>query len=464
MKRSTKKGFTIVELVIVIAIIAILAAVLIPTFASLIQKANESNDIQAAKNMNTFLAAANVTGDVKSILDVYDVFEDSGFAVENYTPLYKNRYYYYDKEYNQILYVDGDNDTVLYPTEHKGEKYSTLKHNWMSLSMSAPTGKVPTGFEEPKDGNKTMKATVTNAAEYAYVIDAYNKADTGVSLDLTIDGEIDMKGASTVIKEAKGDIVIKKADSASTAVIKNVTSNYAGDSANNASGTKSQYWTSALIAQTNHDVTIQGIKFENLNVKNVYAGNASLLVGSIGGNSQFNVSSVEIKDSTLIGHRSVGAVGGQIDATVNIDELTLTNTSVQTVGGKSAMILGTVEYPYSVEIKNFTNNNSVFGIYENKDSKQKFYDKAGDVDSTAKFDDAYKFADNDTGIKYIESVKNEVTPDSPKETLVVYGYKEGALVFVIDYQPTGTQQPAKAYTAKNFTNDTLTINKAGSQP
>ena len=45
MKRSNKKGFTIVELVIVIAIIAILAAVLIPTFASLIQKANESNDI-----------------------------------------------------------------------------------------------------------------------------------------------------------------------------------------------------------------------------------------------------------------------------------------------------------------------------------------------------------------------------------------------------------------------------------
>ena len=41
MKRSTKKGFTIVELVIVIAIIAILAAVLIPTFVSLIQKANE---------------------------------------------------------------------------------------------------------------------------------------------------------------------------------------------------------------------------------------------------------------------------------------------------------------------------------------------------------------------------------------------------------------------------------------
>ena len=37
MKRN-KKGFTIVELVIVIAVIAILAAVLIPTFSSLIRR------------------------------------------------------------------------------------------------------------------------------------------------------------------------------------------------------------------------------------------------------------------------------------------------------------------------------------------------------------------------------------------------------------------------------------------
>ena len=53
MKRSNKKGFTIVELVIVIAIIAILAAVLIPTFASLVQKANESNALAEAKNLVT---------------------------------------------------------------------------------------------------------------------------------------------------------------------------------------------------------------------------------------------------------------------------------------------------------------------------------------------------------------------------------------------------------------------------
>ena len=48
MKRNNKKGFTIVELVIVIAVIAILAGVLIPTFAGIIELANESAEYQAA--------------------------------------------------------------------------------------------------------------------------------------------------------------------------------------------------------------------------------------------------------------------------------------------------------------------------------------------------------------------------------------------------------------------------------
>ena len=47
IKRNNKKGFTIVELVIVIAVIAILAAVLIPTFSGIVKKANLSADQQA---------------------------------------------------------------------------------------------------------------------------------------------------------------------------------------------------------------------------------------------------------------------------------------------------------------------------------------------------------------------------------------------------------------------------------
>lgn len=49
MKKNNRKGFTITELVIVIAVIAILAAVLIPTFTSIINKANDSADLQEAR-------------------------------------------------------------------------------------------------------------------------------------------------------------------------------------------------------------------------------------------------------------------------------------------------------------------------------------------------------------------------------------------------------------------------------
>ena len=48
MKKMNKKGFTITELVIVIAVIAILAGVMIPTFGGIIEKANQSNAQSAA--------------------------------------------------------------------------------------------------------------------------------------------------------------------------------------------------------------------------------------------------------------------------------------------------------------------------------------------------------------------------------------------------------------------------------
>ena len=52
MNRNSKKGFTIVELIIVIAVIAVLAAVLIPTFSNLIQKANEAKDTALVSDLN----------------------------------------------------------------------------------------------------------------------------------------------------------------------------------------------------------------------------------------------------------------------------------------------------------------------------------------------------------------------------------------------------------------------------
>ena len=49
--KKNRKGFTIVELSIVIAVIAILAAVMIPTFTNIISKSNDAADRQNAKTV-----------------------------------------------------------------------------------------------------------------------------------------------------------------------------------------------------------------------------------------------------------------------------------------------------------------------------------------------------------------------------------------------------------------------------
>ena len=85
--RNNKKGFTIVELVIVIAVIAILAAVLIPTFSSITQSAKEFAAQQQAKSgLNAVLALTGgsmPSGTIFAVNDDDDVTADYLFEYTN---------------------------------------------------------------------------------------------------------------------------------------------------------------------------------------------------------------------------------------------------------------------------------------------------------------------------------------------------------------------------------------------
>lgn len=88
MKRNNKKGFTIVELVIVIAVIAILATVLVPTFGNIIDKANNSKLLQTLKNEYTeyVISVSDGKDTTNPAATIYVLYNESYYKVENGNP------------------------------------------------------------------------------------------------------------------------------------------------------------------------------------------------------------------------------------------------------------------------------------------------------------------------------------------------------------------------------------------
>jgi len=133
IKNLRKKGFTIVELVIVIAVIAILAAILIPTFSGIIRKANIANDTALAKNMNTALVMAEAEGrEVEDVSDVLQIVNEAGYVIENLNPTTNGYYFVWDEETNQILFID-DAFNIVYSSA----AFSENKLNWWCTVGSA---------------------------------------------------------------------------------------------------------------------------------------------------------------------------------------------------------------------------------------------------------------------------------------------------------------------------------------
>lgn len=65
MKKNEKKGFTLAELLIVVAIIAVLVAISIPIFNSQLEKARKAVDMQNARNIESALMAAFTDGTIQ---------------------------------------------------------------------------------------------------------------------------------------------------------------------------------------------------------------------------------------------------------------------------------------------------------------------------------------------------------------------------------------------------------------
>lgn len=108
---KNKKAFTIIELVIVLAIIAILAAVLIPTFARIIQKANISKDNQLIRNLNTALASDSAGKDNAKHLTMTDALraaEAFGYDVGKINKSATDNEILWDSKNDVFCYFDNE--------------------------------------------------------------------------------------------------------------------------------------------------------------------------------------------------------------------------------------------------------------------------------------------------------------------------------------------------------------------
>ena len=117
MRNTNKKGFTIVELVIVVAVIAILAAVLIPTFSSIIRKANESKDTQLIKNLNTAIAA-DVDGD-KTMSGALAAAAEFGYDIGKINASATDNEILWDSVNNVFCYLNGGVIEYIAEVEHE---------------------------------------------------------------------------------------------------------------------------------------------------------------------------------------------------------------------------------------------------------------------------------------------------------------------------------------------------------
>ena len=144
MKHTNKKGFTIVELVIVIAVIAILAAVLIPTFSNLIKKANISNDTAIAKNLNT----AAISAQADTFAQAIEAAKEAGYLVGHLNAKADNIFFVWDDSTNQFLLYDLDAKKVLYSNT---KEYSAAGENWyFTVNTKAEKDAVLAAFGETK--------------------------------------------------------------------------------------------------------------------------------------------------------------------------------------------------------------------------------------------------------------------------------------------------------------------------
>lgn len=126
MKRTNKKGFTLVELVVVIAILAILASVAIPVVTSIIQKARRSAAMEQATEIQQCVATCYAM--------TYSTLETTTISTVGQAMAH----------FNMDVSILADGAFVYEP--NKGKVYSTLDNDKPATATSVLTSDTPVAY------------------------------------------------------------------------------------------------------------------------------------------------------------------------------------------------------------------------------------------------------------------------------------------------------------------------------
>ena len=139
LKKFIKKAFTLVELVVVIAVVAILASVSVGLYFGITTTANKSVDEQVVTQYNKILELYEIQGKVGTEPShVRQFIRENGIV--NFTPFYqKNDYYWIGGEVNRVIIWE-EGEGVTYPAKFANdEEYASLTRakttveNWHRL-------------------------------------------------------------------------------------------------------------------------------------------------------------------------------------------------------------------------------------------------------------------------------------------------------------------------------------------
>lgn len=187
MKDKNCNGFTLVELLVVIAILAVLATVSVVGYTTFIQKANAANDkAVVAQIYNILIADEVVNGQPSTIGEVLKIIDDNGLEISEILPTAKGHEIVYDISSNSFALLKNGN--VVFANE----EISYVRNLWKFVDN--PTGQdyfVPETTENSLFlTNPAKTVTLASLVGIEGTIETLNITDETSTASIVVAGDI----------------------------------------------------------------------------------------------------------------------------------------------------------------------------------------------------------------------------------------------------------------------------------